>query len=142
MNLNSQSNDLDEAMTLNVIQHGIVRLNKQFSIIAIDSEIELLFKKFLAKNDVQPLNSANKLTGQQWQHIVNGIQGSLHDCPWLVACQTQVDQTVKLTINNNGAVLSLSLRYSPVFDHNDNLLEVLVFIVISDTIQRIEKICK
>ncbi|WP_160052660.1 sensor domain-containing diguanylate cyclase [Shewanella litoralis] len=124
---------------LNVIQHGIIRLNQQFAIIAIDSEIELLFNKFFYKRNDEPLNSINKLTGMQWQNIVSDLQGSSPENPWLVACQTKVDQTVKLTLNNKDALLSLSLRYSPVFDHNDSVLEVLVFIVISDTIQQIEK---
>ncbi|MDP5146940.1 sensor domain-containing diguanylate cyclase [Shewanella sp. ULN5] len=118
-------------------QSGMLRLDKHFAISTIDAELETLIKSFLPTLSSQEHDTY--LNGKQWLDIINTLAPATQDTPWLRASQTQADQMSQLTLANQQMSIDLSLRYFPVFDQDNNLLEILIVILVSKSKQQIEK---
>lgn len=138
----SQSNQINKLIDTSLT--GVIRLDKNFAIVAIDPAIEALLLLFLSVKQTEqrqpdtPL-CGNPLYGKQWLDIISPLQTSPQITPWLQASQTRTDQTSQLKLTNSQMDITLALRYSPVFDQHNNLLEILIFIVMSKSKQQIEQ---
>jgi diguanylate cyclase (GGDEF)-like protein/PAS domain S-box-containing protein len=134
-----QSKQININKLIETPQTGVIRLDRNFAIVAIDDEIEALLLLFLPVKPIKQAVGGSHLCGKQWLDIIGPLQTSPQGTPWLQANQTQSDQTSLLKLINNQIDMTLSLRYSPVFDHHSNLLEMLIFIVVAKSKQQIEK---
>lgn len=133
-------NDSNNLKDFSIINNGIVRLDKRFNIIAIDTNLTLLFNRFFSIAEAQVQPQTSHLIGQQWQNIIASIQGATQHEHWLIASQFHTDQTAQLTLAiNDDNHVELTLRYSPVFDGNNHLIEMLVFIVIVEATEQIKQ---
>lgn len=133
MDIGLKQSNSDYLMALSV-KSGVVRLDSQFSIIAIDAEIETLIKQNVS------MQNQDVFVGQQWQDIVMSLQGSLGGEPWREVCKTNSDQTALMrSVTKTEEPFELIIRYSPVFDSHNKLIELLIFIVVSDATPQLEK---